>query len=305
MILIAGGTGTLGRHLIDLLAPGEEIRVLTRDPARAAGLPVQPVRGDVRDIEALALAVQGCSTVISAVHGFLGGRGAGPEAVDRDGNRNLIDAAVRQGVDRFILVSVMDAAPDHPMSLHRMKYAAEQSLRATGMAWTIVRPSAYLQTWIDVVGGKLVRGGPAMVFGRGDNPINIVSARDVAAVIATVLPDPAYTGATINVAGPHSVTLNEFARYLIARHSHAGTGRPGRVTHIGPTALRIVSVLARPVSPALARQAATALTMDTTDMTCDTAAVHQHFPGLYPERLDDVVTQSSRRCERSPFRRPG
>jgi uncharacterized protein YbjT (DUF2867 family) len=291
MILIAGGTGTLGRHLIDLVAPHDEVRVLTRDPARAAGLRAQPMRGDVRDADAVAAAVRECSTVISAVHGFLGGRGAGPEAVDRDGNRNLINAAVRHGVDRFVLVSVMSAAPDHPMSLHRMKYAAEQSLRATELAWTIVRPSAYLQTWVDVIGGKLAGGGPAMVFGRGDNPINFVSARDVAAVIATVLSDPAYIGAIVDVAGPDNITFNEFARHLTTRHDRAGFAGPGRVKHISPTALRIMSVLARPVSPAMARQAATALTMDATDMTYDTTAVPRQFPDLQRERLNDVVTR--------------
>jgi len=207
-------------------------------------------------------------------------------------NRNLIDAATRRGVDRFVLVSVMAAAPDHPMSLHRMKYAAEQSLRATPLAWTIVRPSAYLQTWIDVISGKLAAGGPAMVFGRGDNPINFVSARDVAAVIASVVANPAYAGATVNVAGPDNITFNEFARHVVARRGDAGAAGPGRVKHISPTALRIMSVLARPVSPALARQATAALTMDTTDMTCDTPAVHRQFPGRRWERLDDVVTRT-------------
>jgi nucleoside-diphosphate-sugar epimerase len=59
MILIAGGTGTLGRHLIDLLAPHDEVRVLTRDPARAEGLHAELVRGDVRDTCAVAAAVRG------------------------------------------------------------------------------------------------------------------------------------------------------------------------------------------------------------------------------------------------------
>jgi uncharacterized protein YbjT (DUF2867 family) len=185
------------------------------------------------------------------------------------------------------------------MSLHRMKHAAEQSLRVTRLAWTIVRPSAYLQTWIDVIGGKLAADGPAMAFGRGDNPINFVSARDVAAVIATVAADPAYAGATVNVAGPDNITFNEFARLLVARHGDAGTARPGRVKHISPTALRIMSVLARPVSPALARQAAAALAMDTTDMTCDATAVHRQFPGLGWERLDDVVSRMLVPADRS------
>jgi hypothetical protein len=82
---------------------------------------------------------------------------------------------------------------------------------------------------------------------------------------AAVTADPAYAGATVDVAGPDNITLNELA-HLVARHEHAGAAGPGRVKHIGPTALRLMSVLARPASPALARQAAAALTMDTTDI---------------------------------------
>jgi uncharacterized protein YbjT (DUF2867 family) len=284
MILIAGGTGNLGRRLIDVLAPLDEIRVLTRDPTHAAGLCAHIVRGDVRDAESTTAAVQGCSTVISAVHGFVGGRGAGPEAVDRDGNANLINAAAKQGVDRFILVSVMGATPDHPMSLFRMKYAAEQSLRETAMAWTIVRPSSYMQTWIEVIGGKLASGGPTLVFGRGENPINFVSARNVAAVIATVLANPAYFGSIIDVGGPDNITLNAFARELAA---HRGVA--GRIRHIRRVALRIMSVAAQPVAPPLARQAKAALTMDTAEMTFAAAALRREFPEIGWESLREVM----------------
>jgi uncharacterized protein YbjT (DUF2867 family) len=284
MILIVGGTGNLGRHLVDVLGALDEIRVLTRDPARAAGLRAQLIRGDVRDAESTAAAVQGCSMVISAMHGFVGGHGAGPAAVDRDGNANLINAAAKHGVERFILVSVMGAAPDHPMSLFRTKYAAEQSIRETSMAWTIVRPSSYLQTWIEVIGGKLATGGPMLVFGRGENPINFVSARNVAGVIATVLANPAYSGSTIDVGGPDNITLNAFAREIAA-----GQGVAGRIRRIPRAALRIMSSAAQPVAPALARQAKAALTMDTADMTFDAAALRQQFPEIGWESLAEVI----------------
>jgi uncharacterized protein YbjT (DUF2867 family) len=124
MILVAGGTGTLGTHLVRLLTDrGDDVRVLTRDPARAAALPdtVQTAQGDLRDPAAVSAAVRSCSTVISAVHGFVGSGKPSPEAIDRDGNRQLIRAAAAEGVEHFVLVSVLDAAPDHPMSLYRAK----------------------------------------------------------------------------------------------------------------------------------------------------------------------------------------
>jgi uncharacterized protein YbjT (DUF2867 family) len=75
MILVAGGTGTLGTRVVRLLIDrGQTVRVLTRDPSRAAHLPdtVQALTGDLRDPAAVATAVPGCATVVSAVHGLVG-----------------------------------------------------------------------------------------------------------------------------------------------------------------------------------------------------------------------------------------
>ena len=87
MIVVAGGTGTLGTRLVARLAEqGLAVRVLTRDPARAqhlAGRGVEVVRGDVRDPGSLTRALRGASTVISAVHGFAGHGGVSPASVDR------------------------------------------------------------------------------------------------------------------------------------------------------------------------------------------------------------------------------
>src|SRR6266545_2130920 len=164
MILVAGGTGTLGTRLVRLLSDrGVEVRVLTRDPARAAHLPhtVQILTGDLREPAAVAAAVRGCSTVVSAVHGFVGPGKPSPESIDRDANLALIQAAATAGVEHLVLVSGLGVAADHPMSLYRAKFAAEQALRASGLRWTIIRPSAYLETWIGVTGAKLAGKGQA------------------------------------------------------------------------------------------------------------------------------------------------
>lgn len=129
----------------DLLVRGEQVRVLTRDTARTRavfGDVVEAVRGDVRSRDGLDEAVAGASVVISAVHGFLGGRGAGPVVVDGRGNANLVDAAAAAGVG-VVLVSVLGASPDSPVDLFRAKHAAEQHLRDSGTPWTIVRPAVW------------------------------------------------------------------------------------------------------------------------------------------------------------------
>ncbi len=184
MILIAGGTGRLGTVLVTRLAGrGLAVRVLTRAPARAnhlAALGIEVVTGDVRDPASLAVAVRGADVVVSAIHGFTGPRGTSPATIDYQGNVSLIDAARSTGA-QFVLMSVVGAAADSPMELFRMKHAAEQHLLAGAGDWTIVRATAFLELWIDVLGKTAARSGRPVVFGRGDNPINFVSVTDVGA----------------------------------------------------------------------------------------------------------------------------
>lgn len=271
MILVAGGTGTLGREIVTrLTASGREVRVLTRHPQHVDGLAVDVSIGDVRDASTLAAATRGTSVVISAVHGFVGGRGAGPDEVDNQGNGNLVRAAVDAGVEHFILLSILDARPDHPMSLHRAKYAAEQHVYTSGLSWTVLRPSSYVETWIDVVGGKLASGGPALVFGRADNPINFVSVQDVATVAERAITDPALRGQTIDIPGPDNLTMVQLAQFLGA----------SKIRRIPRSALRFLSTVLVPWTPAFARQASAAVVMDTTDMTANASALCSRFPDI-------------------------
>lgn len=275
MILVAGGTGRLGREIVArLIAAGRDVRVLTRDAAHVATPDVEVAIGDVRDPTTLTAATKGASVVVSAAHGLLGGRGAGPEEVDRQGNLNLLRAAVEAGVERFVLVSVLDARPGHRMSLHRAKYAAEQSLHASSLSWTVLRPSSFVETWIDIVGAKLPSGGPALVLGRAVNPINFVSVQDVAALAERALTDPALRCQTIDVTGPANLTMEQLARLLGA----------SKVRHIPRSALRFSSTVLPPFAPAFARQAGAALVMDTTDMTADARILpaRGHEVGRYP-----------------------
>jgi len=82
VILVAGGTGTLGTLLVRALtASGEAVRVLTRDAGRATALRkagVEAIVGDVRNPTTTTEASGGCRTVISAVHGFTSGHGISP-----------------------------------------------------------------------------------------------------------------------------------------------------------------------------------------------------------------------------------
>jgi NADH dehydrogenase len=278
VIVVAGGTGTLGARLVPRLAEqGFAVRVLTRDPARARHLAahgVQVVPGDVRDPGSIATAVQGASTVISAVHGFAGPGGVSPTSVDRAGNAHLVDAAARAGA-AFVLVSVVGASAGHPIGLFRAKHAAEEALRASGLPWTIVRATAFMETWGAIMGRPLQASGKILVFGRGDNPVNFVSADDVAALVSHAATSPGLRGQNLELGGPDNLTFNQLAVLL-----QEATGRRAAVRHIPRPALQAMAWLTAAVKPALARQARAALAMDTIDMSFDPAATRRAFPSL-------------------------
>ncbi len=269
MIVVAGGSGLLGRVVVtELLARGETVRVLVRDAARARSLfgeAVEVVSGDVRSREGLDKAVAGAAVVVSAMHGFLGGRGAGPVEVDERGNANLIDCAAAASAD-VVLVSVLAASPQSPIDLFRAKHAAEQHLRRTATQWTIVRPPAYLETWLTMLTKTAGKAGRPLIFGRGDQPIQFVSAVDVAGVVVRAALDPTQRGQVIEIDGER-LTMTELAHALQdARQWH------GAVRHLPRAVLWTMAVLARPLSPAFARQNNTALAMDTGLLTVDVAA---------------------------------
>src|SRR4029079_17493364 len=162
MILVAGGTGRLGSSVANRLSRrGLQVRALSRGTVAPDALDpeVEVLVGDVRDAASIRDAVSGATTVVSAVQGFVGRGGVTPENVDRDGNVHLVDAAEHEGCD-VVLVSVWRAGPDGPMEVTRMKYAAEQRLRASTCPWTVVRPEAFAQTWIEIprqTGGRFRR----------------------------------------------------------------------------------------------------------------------------------------------------
>jgi NADH dehydrogenase len=285
MILVTGGTGTLGRELVQrLVDAGERVRVLTRDRARASALPagVDVVLGDLRDDASILEAIRGCETVISAAHGFVGPDAPSPEAIDRDGNRRLVRAAVDAEVGHFVLVSVAGAAADHAMSLARAKFAAERELRASGLRFTIVRATPFMETWRMILGGMLDAKGHALVFGPGTNPVNFVSVRDVAALVVLAVRGEASNEA-YEIGGPENLGLATVAERVIQAR-----GKAAPIKHIPLVVLRMMSVLARPFSPAFARQAQAAVLMNTTDMTVDPAA-RARLPALPVTRFADVL----------------
>jgi uncharacterized protein YbjT (DUF2867 family) len=278
----------LGTRVVRLLAGrGIAVRILTRDPARArhlAGDHVEIVAGDVHDRVAVTQAMAGTQTVISAIQGFSGTGGNNPQSVDWQGNRDLIAAAKAGSVEHFVLVSVQGAAPDHPMELFRMKDRAEHALRASGLAWTIIRPTASMETWAKIVGEPLIERGATQLFGHGANPINFVSAADVAQFVALSVTDPAMRDVAVDVGGPENLSMAQFAQSF-----EAVTGKAGQIRHVPLPMMRAMAVLLRPLKPTIARQIQAGVVMDTRDMTFDASETARRYPAVAQTSLAEMV----------------
>jgi uncharacterized protein YbjT (DUF2867 family) len=277
-VLVAGGTGRLGRLLVrSATADGERMRVLTRNPTAAdelRALGIETVIGDLRDPAAAGRALDGCSAVVAAASGFGPMGSSSPKNVDRDGTIALIAAAREAGVEHVVLVSMHGAAPDAPLELLRMKFAAEQALVASGVRWTIIRPAAFLETYLDVIAQPMQTRGATLVFGRGEVPVTFVSVVDVAALIRSALRDPGLSGRVIEWGGAN-LTVNALSDAI-----HAAAGRPGKTMHVPLPLLRVASVVTRPFSPFAARVTMAAVEMNARPAAFDSAPERARHPEI-------------------------
>jgi uncharacterized protein YbjT (DUF2867 family) len=301
VILVVGGTGRLGRELVPaLVARGESVLVMARgasQPFPEGPLPegpqdagthdaVQYLRGSLASDADCRRAVAGCRQVVFAASGFGIPKGADERSVDRDGAIRLVRAAADAGVEHLVMMSMHGAAADAPIEYLRCKFAAEEALRASGMAWTIVRLGAILEQRLEVMGGALASKGKVPVFGSGSAPVTYTSVRDAAAVVVRALSDPALRNRVIEW-GSETWTAEEIAGALVAKTGH------GKVQKVPTAALRVMSVAARPFSPFMARVAGAGVWEDSGTASFDPAPARAEFPDIPITGLKEAVASLS------------
>lgn len=221
-ILVTGGTGFVGTHLVNtLLRRGHEVAVLARHPDRARNRynrPVERVRGDVLHPPSLASALQGRDAVIHLV-GIIHEKGAQTfDRMHREAVGNVVTAMQPTDVRRLLHMSAMGASEDAPSEYSRTKAAGERAVRASGLDWTIIRPSIVFGPGDGFVSllAPIVDKNPLFipVIGRGETRFQPVSVYDVARVFADALEKPETIGKTFEVGGPDVLTLNEIYREI-------------------------------------------------------------------------------------------
>jgi uncharacterized protein YbjT (DUF2867 family) len=206
-ILLTGGTGTLGRHVVPLLRDaGYEVRILSRH-SHAATDGIQYLTGDLLTDEGVAAAVDGAETVLHL---------AGGPKDDDLATGHLVRAAAQAGVRHFVYISVV-GADRVPVGWVRSKYAAERAIAESGMPWTTLRAAQFHDLVLTVAQkmGKL----PVVPAPRGLR-FEPVAAADVAErLVALTLDAPA--GRVPDLAGPTVYPLADLVRsYLRARGRH-------------------------------------------------------------------------------------
>ncbi|UXN20790.1 SDR family oxidoreductase [Curtobacterium flaccumfaciens] len=200
-IAITGATGNIGGAVsAALAADAVPFRMLVRDASRAPELPDTEVAvATFADADASRTALQGVEVLLMV---------SAAEAQDRlDQHRAFVAAAADAGVRYVVYTSFLGAAPDATFTLGRDHWATEQAIRESGMAFTFLRDSFYLDFVEDLVGEDGVIRGPA-----GDGAMAAVARADVARVATAVLHDPdAHRDQTYELTGPEAITLAQAA----------------------------------------------------------------------------------------------
>ncbi len=241
MILVAGATGLVGSDICRRLAArGEAVRALVRsssDPAKVQALRdagVETVVGDLRDRASLDAACAGVSAIIetAAAMPFAFAPGVNDiNTTDIAGVEGLIDAAAKAGVTHFLYTS-FSGQLDLDFPLGNAKRRIEPRVRASGMTYTILRPSFFMEVWLGPAVGFDAANATAVIYGDGTKPISWISSADVAELAVRCLRNPAARNATIEMGGPQPVTPLE----AVHAFEEAG-GRPFTVSHVPVEAL--------------------------------------------------------------------
>lgn len=251
-ILVVGASGLLGGAVArKLIARGAPVRGLTRDPARLQDLAArgaEVARGDLLAPDTLARACDGVQQVFSTANSFMGRGRSSPTRVDVPGYRNLLEACRRAGVARLVHTSAHGLSADSPVDFFRVKAAIDELIRASGLPWVLLRPSAFLDVWAGMLLADARAGRPVRLFGDGRRVANLIAVDDVAEFAVRVLEQPGIAGEAIDLGGPSTLSQADLTG-LVER----ALGREVRRRHVPLPALRAGAVLLRPINELAAR----------------------------------------------------
>jgi uncharacterized protein YbjT (DUF2867 family) len=224
MILVTGGTGFVGGHVVHALRQaGRPVRCLVRNRQKAGSLAAQGcelVEGDVTDPASLRRAVEDVDVVVHLV----AIRQGKPEQFQRtmvEGTRDLLKLAKERGAKRWVHMSALGTSEESKdlVPYYGAKWQMEQDVQGSGFPYVIFRPSFVFgrEGGILPTFRKLAKLAPVTpIIGSGEQRIQPIWADDVAAYFERAIDLEAATNRTFELGGPDVVTWNEFWERLKA-----------------------------------------------------------------------------------------
>ena len=213
MILITGGTGFVGGHLIRCLRQGKvPVRAIVRSPNKAQTLKdlgVEVVAGDISDTVSLDKAAAGVERVIHLVGIIQEAPGVTFRKVHVEGTRNVLDAAKKAGVRHFFYQSALGTRRGAQSEYHKTKWEAEELVRASGIPYTILRPSLIYGPGdlFTIRLSEMFKLSPVLpVIGSGKSKIQPIYIDDVVSCIQKIVTSDAFLNEIYEVGGPEQLT---------------------------------------------------------------------------------------------------
>lgn len=211
-ILVTGGTGNVGMHLVDLLhARNADFIVMVRNPEKEEALRkrgIDTVHGSFDDNDAMQASMQGIGKLFLLTP---------PSPKTVEWQTAAIEAAMNAEVEHIVKLSIVGVDRDVDIGLVKWHRQVERTLRSCGLEYTMLNPHSFMQNWL--LSAPAVRKG--QLFGTtGEARIPFVDARDVAEAAFEVLKDDGHEDKSYTITGPVAVSMPEVAHALSEATGH-------------------------------------------------------------------------------------
>ncbi len=278
-VLVAGATGYLGGFVArELKARGAFVRALARSPEKLDRNSVDEiVAAEVTRPETFEHVCDGIDVVFSSVGITRQRDGLTFRDVDFQGNKNLLEVAMRAGVGKFVYVSALGGPGLRHLDIVDAHEAFVDELKASGIGHAVLRPTGYFSDLGEVL--AMARKGRVWLIGSGENRVNPIHGADLAVACADAIAGDAQE---IDVGGPQTMTWRE-----VAALAFEVLGRPARVSRVPEWLMWGVVRLVRVFNRHQGELLAFFTTMATTDVVAPSTGTHTletHFRELKQSR---------------------
>lgn len=276
-ILVAGATGYLGGYVAqEFKRQGHFVRALARSPEkldRLDPLPDEIVESEITCRETLENVCDGIDVVFSSIGITKQKDGLTFRDVDYQGNKNLLDVALRAGVRKFIYVSVFNGPQLPHLGIVKAHEDFVEELRSSGINFTVLRPTGYFSDMSQFL--EMAKKGRVYLVGEGSKRMNPIHGEDLAKCCVGTLDKEERE---IDIGGPEVMTYRE-----IAELAFRAIGRPARITALPVWIMKIAVAAAKLVNKQQGELFAfftTVMSSDVVAPTTGTRRLEAHFKEL-------------------------